>query len=244
MTYPVVGALLVAAVAVLTLPWSRRDPADFARTELGYAWRGPRGAVQAALGLLVDQGLLRARRGRAERRKGRPPRTTAPLVRAVFESLGPSADGVSSLLETPSVQDELAPVADRVIGARLRVGPARRVLGSLTAFVAPVTALVALAHGVGNVVVGVLTSVVAVLVASWLMALRGVTIRGARTLAAAPPDRRTHRPNGRGARLSQLSGGVGWLHAPACFGAPSYGADVGGGDDGGGGGSDGGGGSW
>jgi hypothetical protein len=68
MTYAIVGALLVAATAVLTLPWSRRDPADFTPVELGYAWRGSRGAVQAALGVLHDHGLVRARRGKVARR--------------------------------------------------------------------------------------------------------------------------------------------------------------------------------
>lgn len=238
MPYVIVGALLVASVAVLTLPWSRRDPADYSRPELGYAWRGSRGAVRAAIGLLHDQGFVRARRGKVERRdKKKLPRGTDPFVRAVVEALGPTADSVSSLLENPAVQEHLTPVADRAIGTRLRVGAPRRALGSAMVLASPVIALVALAHGVGSVVAGVVTSVVAALTAVWLLRLHGVTIAGARTLAAAP-GRRVRRANGKPAGLSGMSAGSGWVYASVDFGyadggfAGDAGGDGGGGDGG------------
>lgn len=240
MAYVIVGALLVAAVAVLTLPWSRRDPAGFTRPELGYAWRGERGAVRAALGVLSDQGFVRARRGKVTRRDKKMTRGGDPFVRAVFAALGPTEGDVFSLLEAPAVREHLTPVADRVIGARLRVGAPRRAAGSALAFASPVIALVALAHGVGSAVAGVITSVVAVLVAIWLFRLHGVTIAGARTLAGAPADR-TRRPDGEPARVSSLSSGVGWLFAPTDFGLPGGGFDGGIGSGGDGGGGDGGG---
>lgn len=189
MAYVIVGVVLVASVAVLTLPWSRRDPADFTWLELGYAWRGSRGAVQAALGVLHDQGCVRVRRGKAERRDKKLPRGTDPFVRAVFTALGPTADDVSTLLEAPAVQEHLTPVADRTIGARLRVGAPRRAAGLALVLAGPVITLVALAHREGPVVAGVLTGVAAVVVGGWLLGLHGMTIAGARTLAMAPGRR-------------------------------------------------------
>ena len=208
--YTIVVTLLVAAVAVLTVPWSRRNPTDFSAPELGYAWRGPRGAVQGVLRVLADQGLARVRRGRVTRRDGRLPRGTDPLVRVVFETIA-TIDTVPSLLEVPSVEKAVTPVGERVAGARLRAGPARRALGSLVAFAAPVTALVALAHGVGDVVTGVVVSAVAVVVATWLLGLHGMTIAGARTLAAS--GSRPRRANGKLARLSHVSANLGWVYA-------------------------------
>ena len=233
MAYVIAGVLLVAAMAVLTLPWSRRDPAEFTRLELGYAWRGSRGAVQAALGLLHDQGCVRARRGKAERRDRRPPRGTDPFVRAIFDALGPTADDVSTLLEAPAVQEHLTPVADRAIGARLRVGAPRRAAGLALVFAPPVITLVALAHGEGPVAAGVLTGLVAVAVGGWLLGLRGMTIAGARTLAMAP-SRRSRTGDGERSGLADMSPG-GWVFGATAFETPGGFGDGGFGDGGGGG---------
>jgi uncharacterized protein (TIGR04222 family) len=233
MAYVLAGALMVAAVAVLTLPWSRRDPADFTRPELGYAWRGPRGAVRATLGVLHNRELVSVRRGKVTRRDKKVPRGTDPFVRAVFDGLGPTADDVSTLIETPVVQEHLPPVADRAIGARLRVGAPRRAAGLALTFASPVIVLVALAHGKGPVVAGVLTGLAAVVVAAWLAGLHGMTIAGARTLAAAP-GRRSRHGNGTRAGLADMSAGSGWVFGATAFETPGGGlGDSGMGDSGG-----------
>lgn len=220
MAYVLVGVLLVASVAVLTLPWPRRDPADFTPLELGYAWRGSSGAVRAALGVLHDLGLVRARRGRVERRdKKKLPRGTDPFVRAVFDALGPTADSVSSLLENPSVQEHLTPVADRAIGTRLRVGAPRRAAGLVLVFASPVIVLVALAHGEGPVVAGVLTGLAAVVVGGRLLGLHGMTIAGARTLAMVP-GRRSRLGKGKRAGLADMSAGSGPVFGETAFETP------------------------
>ena len=239
MVYLIAGVLLGAAVAVLTLPWSRRDPADFSTVELGYAWRGPRGAVIGALRVLMDEDRRRWRQDGMVRPDKRLPRDVDPLVRAVHAGLD-HPRGPSALLELRKVEDELPPIAERVLGARLRVGPARRAIGSFVALVAVMMPVVALAHSVGDVVTGIAVSVGTVLVASRLVALRGITIRGARTLAAVPRRGGTRRRGARrGGRLAAASfsvlTGAGW-ETPAGFGAVGgdSGGDGGGGDSGGG----------
>lgn len=182
MGYVIAGALLVAAVAILTLPWSRRDPADFSLIELGYAWRGPRGAVVGALRVLGDLDVVRRSRSRGMVRTDKPlPVGIDPFARAVYGGLD-QPRGPAALQELRSVEQKLGPVAERVLGAGLRVGPARRALGSLAALLAPVVALAALVLDSGDVVLGIAVSVVTVVVAGWLATLRGVTIAGNRTL--------------------------------------------------------------
>jgi len=191
--YLIAVLLLVGAVAVLTSPWSRRDPADFTTVELAYAWRGPRGAIGGAMRVLMDEGLARRVRGRGLKLTGQPPpQDLDPIVRAVYGGLG-LARGPVALLDLDELGDTLPPVAARVIGARLRVGAIRRVVGSAAALAAPVVAVVALAQGVGYALVGIAVTVVTVLGSWWVMTLRGTTIRGGRTLAAARPRRRPRR---------------------------------------------------
>lgn len=200
--------------------------------ELGYVWRGPRGAVAGALRVLHDQGAVRSTHGGMERKVPRPPRGADPFVRAVFAGLDVPR-GPAALLELPNVEEELPPVAERVMAARLRVGPARRGVGSLAALAAPVMAMVALGHGVGPTALGIATVAVSVVVAAWLASLHGITIAGVRTLAIAPGVRRRRCSARRGGVLSQATslGGI-WL-------LPGYGATDGGfgvvvGDSGGG----------
>ncbi|HYQ63954.1 hypothetical protein [Actinophytocola sp.] len=243
MAYVIAVLLLVGAVAVLTSPWSRRDPADFTTIELAYAWRGPRGALGGAMRVLLDEGLARRVRGRGLKLTDKPPPADLdPIVRAVYGGLGlPRA--AAALLDLEELGDTLPPVAARVIGARLRVGATRRVVGSAAALAAPVVAIMALASGAGYALVGIAVSFVTLLGAWWVMTLRGTTIRGGRTLAAASRPRR-NRPR-RGA-LSGLVGTLptGWITAD--FGETASGlavdtadvdtagmdtADVGGGGD-------------
>jgi hypothetical protein len=212
MAYVIAVFLLVGAVAVLTSPWSRRDPADFTTVELAYAWRGPRGALGGAMRVLMDEGLARRVRGRGLKLTDKaPPGDLDPIVRAVYGGLD-MPHGAAALLDLDVLGDTLPPVAARVIGARLRVGATRRVVGSAAALAAPVVSIVALANGVGHALVGIAVGLVTLLGAGWVMTLRGTTIRGGRTLAAAARPRRG-RPR-RGA-LSGLVGTLptGWITA-------------------------------
>jgi hypothetical protein len=222
MTYLIAGVLLGAAVAILTLPWTRRDPDDFSKVELGYAWRGPRGAVAGAIRVLMDEGAARRSRRRGIVRTGeRLPRGLDPLARSVYSGLG-NFEGLSQLRNLMSVRDRMPAVARPVIDARLRDGRVRRTGGTLVALAAPVVALVTLAREVTTT--GIVVSVVTVLGAGWLIALRGVTIRGARTLSAVP------RPAVReGARRGGvLAGGTpaGWMLADFGYPTSSFAIDM------------------
>jgi len=212
MAYVIAVLLLAGAVGVLTSPWSRRDPADFTAVELAYAWRGPRGALGGAMRVLMDEGLARRVRGRGLKLTDKPPpQDLDPIVRAVYDGLD-MPHGPAALLDLDVLGDTLPPVAARVIGARLRVGATRRVVGSAAALSAPVVSIVALVNGVGYALVGIAVSLVTLVGAWWVMTLRGTTIRGGRTLAAAARPRRG-RPR-RGA-LSGLVGTLptGWITA-------------------------------
>jgi len=233
MTYLIAGELLGAAVAILTLPWSRRDPDDFSKVELGYAWRGPRGAVAGAIRVLMDEGAARRSRRRGVVRTGeRLPRGLDPLARSVYSGLG-TFQGLGPLREQTSVRDRMPAVARPVISARLRDGRVRRVLGTLVALAAPVVALDAFLRDV--TVTGVVVGVVTVLGAGWLIALRGVTIRGVRTLAAVPRPATGAKRGG----FASLGGGtpVGWMWADFGYPTSSFAidtSDLGGGHHGGG----------
>jgi uncharacterized protein (TIGR04222 family) len=218
MAYLIAGVLLGAAVAILTFPWSRRDQKDFTLAELGYAFRGPRGALAGALRTLVDLGVARPSRQQGVTHSDEPlPSGTDPFLRAVYGAISVPREP-AELLDLPSVEKALAPVAARAITAGMRVGPARRAVGSLAALAAPVTALVALAHG-GDLVLGIVVSVVALVVFGWLVSLRGVTIAGTRTLSG----RRTQQ-TGTGGESSQLEAPIRVLVAD--LGAPSGGFGV------------------
>jgi uncharacterized membrane protein YgcG len=260
MMYLIAGALLGAAVLILTLPWSRRDPADFSTVELGYAWRGRRGAVGGAMRDLINARVIgRSRLHGMVLTDKKLPHGVEPFVRAVYAGIGRSR-GLSGFLSRTDVSKEMPRVAERVLGAGLRVGRVRRALGSLLALAAPVIALVELGKETGDATTGIVVGIVTVLGAVWLVALRGLTIRGTRTLAAVPRRRFAARraatepdPTRQGA-LKQLGGGLpaGWLFAgfgmvTSSFAVDSgyFGSDFGGGDGGGGGdfgGGDGGGG--
>jgi hypothetical protein len=240
MAYVIALLLLVGAVAVLTAPWSRRDPADFTPIELAYAWRGPRGALGGAMRVLMDEGLARRVRGRGLKPTGKPPpEDLDPIVRAVYGGLG-LPRGPAALLDLDELGDTLPPVAARVIGARLRVGATRRVVGSAAALAAPVISIVALATGAGHALVGIAVGLVTLLGTWWVMTLRGTTIRGGRTLAAAARPRRSRTRRG---ALSGLVGTLptGWVTADFGETASSLAvdtvdtADVGGGSGGDGG---------
>lgn len=179
MPYLIAGVLLGAAVAILTVPWSRRDPAEFTPVDLGYAWRGPRRAVIGALGSLLVGGYARRSRKKGIVRSDLPlPNGLEPLVRAVYGSL-------TVLLALASVRAALPPIASRVLAAGLRAGVMRRWLGSLVALAAPVVAFVGVARGDGPIGVGIAVAVLSVLVMAWLLSLRGITIAGSRTSADA-----------------------------------------------------------
>ncbi|HEX6357204.1 hypothetical protein [Actinophytocola sp.] len=238
MVYMIAAALLVAAVAILTLPWSRRDPADFTLVERGYAARGAGGALVGAMSTLVGLGV--AQRSRAH---GLVRTNTAlargagdPLSRAVYKGIG-NANGLVGFMDLPDVEAALAPVGAKVTGAGLRVGPGRRTLGSFAALAAPVVAATALARGAGHVALGVTVGVVALVVAGWLLNLRGVTVAGARTLAPRP------REGASGVRLSHASVIVS-LFAVASWSDGGFSAAGGGFDGGGDGGGDAGGGGY
>jgi len=194
MVYVIAVALLVAAVAILTLPWSRRDPKDFTLIELGYAARGPRGALIGAMRTLVDLGVALRSRAHGLTRTSTPLARGAgdPLSRAVYQGIG-NAHGLVGFMDLPSVEEALEPVAARVTGAGLRLGPGWRTLGSFAALAAPVVAATALARGAGHVALGIPVGVVALVVAGWLLSLRGVTVAvpgyWRRVLGAALPVR-------------------------------------------------------
>ncbi|MGH8968175.1 MAG: hypothetical protein ACRDXB_23010, partial [Actinomycetes bacterium] len=157
MAYVIAVLLLGGAVAVLTSPWSGRDPAGFTTVELAYAWRGPRGAIGGAMRVLMDEGLARRVRGRGLKLTDKPPpEDLEPIVRAVYGGL--EVPRGAAFLDLDELGDTLPPVAARVIGARLRVGAIRRIVGSAAALAAPVVSIVALVRGVGFV--GVAVSVV------------------------------------------------------------------------------------
>lgn len=240
MMYLIAGGLLGAAVAILTLPWSRRDPDDFSTVDFGYAWRGPRGAVIAAPRVLFDAGLAARSRRRGIARNDRPlPRGLDPLTRAVYGGIGESRRP-AMLLRLRSVQKAMSPVAHRVIGARLRVGVTRRVLGTAAAAAALVIVLVTTVTGANDLTTGVIVGVVALAVTWWLVRLRGITLAGARTMAASLADDDV--PSRGRARLSAAMAGVmvGHSGVPAGYSAMDdfdYGScgdsDGGGGDSGG-----------
>lgn len=233
-----VGWCVVAAV-LSTWPWRREG--DVEPVEVGYAWRGRRGAVLAALGVLVSGKL--ALSGREASRLDRPlPDDLHPLVLAVYDSLG-IPRGVKSLLARKSVRAELRAVARDTVRAGLRVDVPRRVLGSLAAVAAPVVAGLA-----GSVALAVITGVVALA----LLAQRGRTLAGWSVLRSV----RRERPRARSipAETSTMAAsGVAMsavaLLAVGGMASTSFmgGSDGGSGDGGGGGdygGSDGGGGSY
>jgi len=250
MVYLIAGALLGAAVFILTLPWSRRDPAVFSTVELGYAWRGPRGAVGGAMRDLINERVVgRSRLHGIVLTDKKLPHGVDPFVRAVYAGIGRSR-GLSGFLARKDVGKEMSRVGERVRGTQLRVGPVRRVLGSLLALAAPVVAMVELGNEVGDATTGIVVSIVTVLGAVWLVALRGITIRGARTLAAVPrrrfaARRKATEPDAtRQGALASLGGGLpaGWLFAGFGMATSSFAVDTGyfGGDFGGGGGDGGG----
>jgi hypothetical protein len=246
MMYLIAGVLLGAAVLILTLPWSRRDPADFSTAELGYAWRGPRGAVGGAMRDLINERVVgRSRLHGMVLTDTKLPHGVDPFVRAVYAGIGRSR-GLSGFLSRTDVSKEMPRIAERVLGAGLRVGRVRRVLGFLLALAAPVIALVAVGDEVGDATTGIVVGIVTVVGAVWLIALRGITIRGARTLAVVPRRRFAARkgatqpdPTRQGA-LASLGGGLpaGWLFAGFGMATSSFAVDTGyfGGDFGGGGG--------
>lgn len=246
MVYLIAGALLGAAVAILTLPWSRRDPADFSTVELGYAWRGQRGAVGGAMRDLINERVIgRSRLHGMVLTDKKLPHGVDPFVRAVYAGIGRSR-GLSGFLSRTDVSKAMPRLAERVRGAGLRVGRIRRVLGSLLALAAPVLSMIELGKETGAATTGIVVSIVTVVGAVWLVALRGLTIRGARTLNAVPRRRFAARraatepdPTRQGA-LKQLCGGLpaGWLFAGFGMVTSSFAVDTGyfGGDFGGGGG--------
>jgi hypothetical protein len=179
-------ALLLAAVALLTLPWTRRNEADFSMVDLGYAQRGPRGAVLGAIQTLIDVDAVRRSRVRGVARTGnRLPEGIDPLARAVYGGIG-VRHHVRTFLAMKSVTEQLPAVAERVVGAGLRVGVARRVAGTLAALAAPVASIVGLANGDGTAI-SIVTLVVTVAVAGVLWLLHGATIGCRRTLMGLPP---------------------------------------------------------
>lgn len=238
MAYVLAGVLLVAAVATLTLPWARRDPDDFTLAELGYAWRGPRGAIIGALRALVQADVVRLSRVRGVVRTDKPaPADTDRFIRVVYGTTDlPRSPG--TLRELPSVTKALPPVAERVLAAGLRVGWPRRLVGSCVALAAPVVVLVA--H---RDVAGIVLGVVAILVAGWLIVLRGTTIAGIRTLAAAPAGSPAPRGSGRSGGSVGFAVLTGGTYVPVCVASPEgsfgWGSDFGGGSDSGGGGDSG-----
>lgn len=179
-------ALLLAAVALLSLPWTRRDPDDFSMVELGYAQRGPRGAVLGAIQTLIDVDAVRRSRVRGIARTGnRLPKDIDRLARAVYGGIGVRHQ-VRAFLVMKSVTEQLPAVAKRVVGAGLRVGTARRIAGTLASLAAPVAVIVGLANG-ESIAIGIVNLVVTVAGAVFLWALHGATIGCRRSLLGLPP---------------------------------------------------------
>ncbi len=219
----------VVAAALLTWPW-RSDAEQVEPVEVGYAWRGRRGAVLAALGVLIAGKLAMAGRDREASRLDRPlPDAVDPLVRAVYDSLG-IPRGVKALLARKAVRAELPAVARRAVRAGLRVGVLRRAVGSLAAVAAPVVAAVA-----GNVVVAVVTGVVALA----LLAQRGRTLAGRAAMGAVRRARPTARAtvaetSMRGSAAAAVAFfAVGAFTTMSFMGGGWGGSDGGGGDHGG-----------
>jgi hypothetical protein len=132
-----------------------------------------------------------------------------------------------------------------VIGARLRVGVVRRLAGTLAALASVVVAVVGVVRGV-DMGTGIPVLVVTVLLGGWLSRLRGVTIRGARTLASVPrPETKTTDRTIRRGVLAGTNGiAAGWFLADPGHVTSSFAFDTShdGGHDGGHGAFDGGGG--
>lgn len=190
--------LCVVAVALLTWPWRRAG--DVVPVEVGYAWRGRRGAVLAAMGVLIAGGL--ALPGREISRLERPlPGGMDPLVRAVYDSLVVRR-GVSSLLTRDAVRAALPAVARGSVRAGLRVGVVRRLAGSLVAVAAPVVAVLA-----DSVVTAVVTGVVALA----LLAQRGRTFAGRSVLRSI----RRERPRDGGVPAETSTGSASGLQTSA-----------------------------
>src|ERR1044071_1665264 len=99
--------LCVVAAAALTWPWRRAG--DVTPVEVGYAWRGERGAVLGAVGVLIAGRL--ALGGSTASRLERPlPDHLDPLVRAVYDSLV-IPRSVRTLLAKDAVRAQLPAVA-------------------------------------------------------------------------------------------------------------------------------------
>jgi len=220
--------LCVAAVAALTWPWRRTG--DVTPVEVGYAWRGRRGAVLGAIGVLIAGRL--ALGGTTTSRLERPlPDELDPLVRAVYDSLV-IPRSVRALLAKDAVRAQLPAVARRTVRNGLRVGAFRRMVGSLAAVAAPVVAVLA-----DSVVTAVVTGVVALV----LLALRGRTLAGrsvlrqVRQVRPAPQrvSAETSTMSASGLTMSAVAFmAVGGTVATAFMG---WGGSDGGGSDGGGG---------
>lgn len=230
----VAGGLFVLAALLLTVPWRRRDPAGFSPVEVGYAVHGPNGGLLAAVRLLKKKGLVEVRPRRDQiRRKGkRLPKDVDPLGRAVLEALRHHPHSPAGLLDDAGVGEELRAVGGRVQRAGLRLGPARRVCGSVLALAAPVVAVIGVVYDV-DPVVGIAVAVVSTVGEVATLRQNGMTLAGRRTLAAAGV-RRT-----KTAALTVQSVGV--VGGSAEFADRKYetpGWDFDGLDSGGGGGSD------
>lgn len=180
----------VLSVPLLTLPLTRGGDRPTA-TVLGYAWRGRKGAVLAAVRILIAEGIARARprHGDVRREKRRLPVGGDPLVRAVYAALL-SPRSVDDLAELSSVAEEVDKVASRATG--LRVGRLRRAGGVALAVLAPAACLVGLITGEGLPAIAATagTAIAAIL----LVRLNGTTIAGIRALRAARSSHTRRRP--------------------------------------------------
>lgn len=178
-----VAGLLGVAAVVLTLPWGRRDPAEFSAADIGYVRGGPVGAVLAALSVLYVEGMVEVRAGRRGfRRTLLPlPNQAEPLVRAVHSALDSPAR-LRRILGQWGVRRAVETSATRVYAARLRTGEWRRFAGTAAAFAAVVVAVVALFADRVDVF-GVAVVVVTLAIAVLLWRGRFVTVAGRRLVA-------------------------------------------------------------
>jgi hypothetical protein len=213
-------ALLLGATALLSLPWRRRDPDDFSMVELGYAQRGRRGAVLGALQTLIDVDAVRRSQVRGiSRTEKRLPEGIDPFARVVYGGIGVRHE-VRAFLTMKDVAKRMPALAKRVVGAGLRVGPMRRVAGTLAALAAPVVAIVELANA-GGTAANIVVTVGTVAGAGVLLLLRGSTIGCVRTLAGLPPLEKVRLNRGRGLSASRDGTlGSSWVSGAGSDGTP------------------------
>lgn len=151
-------------------------------TEIGWLQGGDWGAVIAGLAMLHKRGVLATGVGRI-RRTGSAPQDAEPLERALYAALYGSI-GPRELARQKRVQRALRDVRQSLVERGLVRASSRRVLMPVLLVALPPALLPKLvATGMVGVTEGLLTIVVLMGIAVWLLPRR--TVAGARALATA-----------------------------------------------------------